>query len=141
MKWLSNFKEFIQRGNIIDLAVGVIIGGAFQKIVTSFVNDIVMPPIGLLLKGVNFKDIKVVLKKPHPDANGLEVPAITVNIGNFIQVLVEFTIIALAIFLLVTFIHKLRKKHESQNDSTTPSEEVKLLSEIRDLLKNNQNKS
>lgn len=139
MKWLVEFREFIHRGNIVDLAVGVIIGGAFQKIVTSLVNDIVMPPIGLLLKGVNFKDIKILLKKAHIDADGLDSPAITVNIGNFIQVLVEFTIIAFAIFLLITFIHRIRKKREENSPPPAPTRQEELLREIRDLLKKQSN--
>lgn len=136
MSWLRDFREFIQRGNIVDLAVGVIIGGAFQKIVTSVVNDIIMPPIGLLLKGVNFRDIKFLLKKAHLDDNGMEVPAVTINIGNFVQVMVEFIIIAFAIFLFITLLHRLRKKREEKEAPSGPTKQEELLTEIRDLLKN-----
>jgi large conductance mechanosensitive channel len=139
MRFLNDFKEFIHRGNIIDLAVGVIIGGAFQKIVTSLVNDIVMPPIGLLLKGVNFKDIRVLLKKAKIDADGIENPAVTINIGLFIQVMVEFVIIAFAIFLIVNFIHRIRKKREANEPPALPTKQEQLLTEIRDLLKKQSN--
>src|SRR4051812_39795856 len=98
MGLVSEFKEFINRGNVVDLAVGVVIGGAFGRIVTSLVNDIIMPPIGLLLNGANFKEINIVLKAASTDAAGKVIPAVTINTGNFIQVLIEFVIVTFAVF-------------------------------------------
>ena len=131
----SEFKDFINRGNVVDLAVGVVIGGAFGRIISSLVNDIIMPPIGLMLNGVNFKDIKLSLKEATVDAAGKEVPAVTVNIGNFIQILMEFVIVAFAIFMVVKFINNMRKKQEASVPPAAPAQDVLLLSEIRDLLK------
>jgi large conductance mechanosensitive channel len=136
MSLVSEFKDFIQRGNVVDLAVGVVIGGAFGKIVSSLVNDILMPPIGLLLNGVNFTDIKMVLKDGAVDAAGKSIPPVSLNIGNFIQVLIEFTIVAFAIFLVVKIINKMRKTNEAAPAAPAPpSKEEQLLTEIRDLLK------
>jgi len=101
MGLISEFKDFINKGNVIDLAVGVVIGGAFGKIVNSLVSDIIMPPIGLLIGGVNFSEIKLTIKEAAVDAAGKAIPAVSINIGNFIQVLFEFTIIAFAIFMVV----------------------------------------
>lgn len=131
MKTFEEFKAFAMKGNVVDLAVGVIIGGAFGKIVTSFVNDILMPPIGFLLGGVNFSDLKLVLKK-----EALESPAITFNYGNFLQATIDFLIIAFAIFMFVKMINKMHKKEYAKPEIKTPSSEEKLLTEIRDLLKN-----
>lgn len=130
MKIIQEFKEFAMKGNVVDLAVGVIIGSAFGKIVTSFVSDILMPPIGLLLGGVNFGDLKIILKK-----GTLDVPDVTFNYGNFIQATVDFLIIAFAIFMLVKMINKMHKKEEKVAEPPIPSNEEKLLAEIRDLLK------
>jgi large conductance mechanosensitive channel len=136
MGLLKEYREFIIRGNVIDLAVGVVIGAAFGKIVTSLVNDIVMPPIGFLLNGINFKDLKFILKKGYVDAGGLEVPPVAISYGNFIQVTFEFLIIAWVIFLMVRTINKLRRKHEEGNAvPPAPTSQEKLLMEIRDLLK------
>lgn len=130
MKIIQEFKDFAVKGNVVDLAVGVIIGGAFGKIVTSFVNDILMPPLGLLLGGVNFADLKIVLKKEIG-----EVPAITFNYGAFLQATVDFLIIAFAIFMFVKMMNKFHKKEEAKPEIKAPSNEEKLLTEIRDLLK------
>ena len=118
------------RGNVVDLAVGLVIGAAFGKIVTSFVNDVLMPPIGLLLGGVDFSDLRVTLKP----AVG-EDPAVTLNYGMFIQTVVDFTIIAFAIFLVVKTMNSLKRKEEAA--PAPPPADVQLLTEIRDLLKRN----
>lgn len=131
MGMLKEFKEFAIKGNVIDLAVAVIIGGAFGKIITSLVNDILMPPIGLLLGNVDFKELKVILK----DAVG-EIPAVTWNYGMFIQNIIDFVIIALCIFLVVKAVQKAsRKKEEAPAAPPEPTNQEKLLMEIRDLLK------
>jgi large conductance mechanosensitive channel len=131
MKIIQEFKEFAMKGNVLDLAVGVVIGGAFGKIVTSFVNDILMPPLGFILGGINFSDLKIILKK----AVG-ETPAITFNYGNFLQATVDFLIIASAIFMFVKMINRFKRKEAAKPEIKAPSNEEKLLSEIRDLLKN-----
>lgn len=139
MGFIKEFKEFAVKGNVIDLAVGVIIGGAFGKIVSSFVNDIVMPPIGLMLGGVDFKDLSMVLKEATTDEAGEAVAAVTLNYGMFIQNVVDFVIIAFVIFLAIKGVNKMNRKKEEAPapppapPAPTPSE--KLLEEIRDLLK------
>jgi large conductance mechanosensitive channel len=128
---IKEFKEFISRGSVIDLAVGIIIGAAFGKIVSSLVNDVLMPPIGLLVGGINFTGLKLVIKEASGTAE-----AVTINYGNFIQTGVDFIIIAFAIFVLIKAINKLRKKEkEKPAPPPEPSGEEKLLAEIRDLLK------
>ena len=133
---MKEFKEFAMKGNVIDLAVAVIIGGAFGKIVSSFVADIVMPLIGLLLGGVNFADLKWVIKEAVME-NGVEkVAAATLNYGNFIQVTIDFLIIALAIFMAIKAMNSMKKKEEPAPEApAAPSAEETLLGEIRDLLK------
>ncbi|WP_161971762.1 large-conductance mechanosensitive channel protein MscL [Algoriphagus kandeliae] len=139
MGMLKEFKEFAVRGNVIDLAVGVIIGGAFGKIVSSFVNDVVMPPIGLLVGGVDFKDLAWTLKDAELDASGETIAAaVTVNYGMFIQNVVDFIIVAFVIFLAVKGINKMNKKEEKKAEAAPPPPPPKsevLLEEIRDLLK------
>jgi len=131
MKMLDEFKAFAIKGNMIDMAVGIVIGGAFGKIVSSIVNDILMPPIGLLLGGVNFTDLKVVMK-----AATETIPAVTWNYGSFIQALIDFLIIAFAIFMLIKGINTMRKKEEAAPaPPPAPTKEETLLTEIRDLLK------
>lgn len=134
-KFFSEFREFISRGNVIDLAVGIIIGGAFGKITASLVSDIIMPPVGLLIAGMHFQDLKYVLKPEvtHPD--GSIVPAVSINYGMFLQTVIDFLIIALAIFLLVKAINTLRRKQAQTEAAPADSREVLLLSEIRDALK------
>ena len=129
---LKEFREFAFKGNVIDLAVGVIIGGAFGKIVTSLVSDVLMPAIGIILGGVSFKDLKYVITP----AIG-EVPAVTLNYGSFIQSIVDFFIIAISIFLFVKLISLTRKKEAEAAPPAppAPAAEVVLLEEIRDLLK------
>jgi large conductance mechanosensitive channel len=131
MKMMAEFKAFAMRGNVIDMAVGIVIGGAFGKIVSSFVADVIMPPIGLLMGRVNFTDLAITLQK----ANGT-VAAVTLNYGKFIQTLLDFTIVAFAIFMVVTGMNSLKKKEEAAPPApAAPSKEEVLLSEIRDILK------
>lgn len=137
MGLLKEFKDFAMRGNVIDLAVGVIIGGAFGKIIASLVADIIMPPIGLLVGGVNFADLKWEMKAPTI-VNGVKKAAVTLNYGNFLQVTFDFLIVAFCIFLFVKGMNSLsRKKEEAAAPAVTePTKEELLLTEIRDLLKN-----
>jgi large conductance mechanosensitive channel len=133
MKILDEFKTFAMKGNVIDMAVGIIIGGAFGKIVSSVVNDIIMPPIGLLVGGVNFTDLKIVMKEAVGD-----VPAVTLNYGSFLQVTFDFIIIAFSIFMLIKIMNTARKKDEAIQappPPPAPSKEELLLTEIRDILK------
>ncbi|MBY5950347.1 large-conductance mechanosensitive channel protein MscL [Algoriphagus marincola] len=139
MGMLKEFKEFALKGNVVDLAVGVIIGGAFGKIVSSFVNDVIMPPIGLLIGGVNFKNLSYPLKEAELDAAGeLLTPAVTLNYGMFIQNVVDFLIVAFVIFLAVKGINRMNRKEEKKEAAAPPPPPPKsevLLEEIRDLLK------
>ena len=135
--FINEFKEFAVKGNAVDMAVGVIIGAAFGKIVSSIVDDIIMPPIGWLIGGVNFSDLKVTL--PAEKIGDMEMAAATINYGNFIQTLIDFIIIAFCVFLLVKGIMKLSKKKDEEPAAPpappAPSAEETLLTEIRDLLK------
>ncbi|WP_231696752.1 large-conductance mechanosensitive channel protein MscL [Arenimonas sp.] len=136
MGMVSEFKEFAMRGNVVDLAVGVVIGAAFGKIVASLVNDVIMPAVGFIVGGVNFSDLAFELKAATVDAAGAEVPAVLIKYGAFIQTIVDFLIIAFAIFVAVKVINKLKRKEEAAPAAPpAPSEEVKLLTEIRDALK------
>ncbi|MBT0812596.1 large-conductance mechanosensitive channel protein MscL [Litoribacter ruber] len=136
MTFIKEFKEFALRGNVVDLAIAVIIGGAFGRIVTSMVNDIIMPPIGLALGGVDFKDLMVVLREAYIDPAGESISAVTLNYGNFIQQVVDFLIIAFIIFMIIRSMARLQKKEEAKpTPPPAPSREEKLLEEIRDLLK------
>lgn len=131
MGMMSEFKEFAMKGNVMDMAVGIIIGGAFGKIVSSFVNDVLMPPLGVLLGGVDFKDLAFTIQ----EAAG-ETPAVTLNYGNFVQTALDFLIIAFAIFMMVKAMNSMKKKEEeAPAEDPKPSNEEVLLSEIRDLLK------
>ena len=137
--FLQDFKAFAMKGNVIDMAVGVIIGGAFGKIVSSIVSDIIMPVVGLFVGGVNFADLKLVLK-PAEVVDGVEKAAVTLNYGSFLQVTFDFVIIAFSIFLFIRLISNLNRKKkavETPAPAPVPSKEVLLLSEIRDLLKQN----
>ncbi len=140
-KFFNDFKEFAVKGNAVDMAVGVIVGGAFGKIVTSIVNDIIMPPIGWLIGGVKFTDLKCSLPSLELGVEKLE--PVTINYGQFLQTIFDFIIIAFCVFLLVKGIHKLaRKKVKEEPKPTDPpvsSAEEKLLMEIRDLLKERNN--
>ena len=138
MSFIQDFKAFALKGNVVDMAVGVIIGGAFGKIVTSVVNNIIMPPIGVLTGGVDFTDLKLVIKEAEGEAE-----AVTLNYGQFIQDVVDFLIIAFCIFLMVKGISALNRKKDKEDAKAAaepapapePSAEEKLLTEIRDLLK------
>ncbi len=141
--FIAEFKEFIARGNVMDMAVGVIIGGAFGKISTSLVNDVIMPLISMLTGGIDFSAWKIVLKEAVIDAAGTEVtPAVSVNYGAFLATILDFLIIAFAIFCLIKAINAMhRKKEEAPAEEPAPPEpsaEEKLLTEIRDLLKEKQ---
>ena len=128
---LQEFKKFIMRGNVVDLAVGIIIGGAFGKIVSSLVNDILMPPLGMLLSGVDFKKLAYTLK---PGSEGVE--AVSIKYGMFIQNTVDFIIVAFAIFMMIKAINKFNtKKEEAPAKPAAPPADIQLLTEIRDLLK------
>ena len=133
MKWINEFKTFAMRGNVLDMAVGIILGGAFGKIVSSLVADIMMPPIGLLIGGINFTEWKIKLSDAVMETGQVVKPEITLNIGNFIQSLFDFIIIAFSIFLMITAINRLNKKKETL--PAPPSKQEELLAEIRDLLK------
>ena len=146
--FLQDFKAFAMKGNVVDMAVGVIIGGAFGKIVTSVVNDLFMPVIGMLVGGVNFTDLKLALKDAVPEQLNeageviqAAVPAVTLNYGNFLQQTFDFLIIAFSIFLFISLIKKVTEKKKVEEapapaPAPEPSAEEKLLTEIRDLLKN-----
>jgi large conductance mechanosensitive channel len=137
MSFLKEFREFAMRGNVVDLAVGVIIGAAFGKIVSSLVADIIMPPLGLLIGGIDFKQFAVTLR----DAQG-DIPAVVMHYGVFIQNVFDFVIVAFAIFMAIKLINRLnRKKEETPAAPPAPSKEEVLLSEIRDLLKEQNNRS
>ncbi len=131
MALMNEFKDFAVKGNVMDMAVGIIIGGAFGKIVSSFVSDVLMPPLGMLLGNVDFTDLAITLKEAAGEAE-----AVTLNYGAFIQNIVDFTIIAFAIFMMVRWINNLKKKEdEAPAAPPAPSKEETLLTEIRDLLK------
>ena len=134
MKMVDEFKAFAMKGNVTDMAVGIIIGAAFGKIVASIVGDIIMPPLGLLIGGVNFTDLKVILKAAT-EAN----PAVTWNYGNFLQVTFDFLIVAFAVFMVIKAMNSAKKKEEAKPEAPAapppPSKEEILLTEIRDLLK------
>jgi len=131
MSILKEFKEFAVKGNAVDMAVGIIIGASFGKIISSLVADVIMPPIGVLVGGVDFTKLAVILKEKVGD-----VPAVTLNYGNFIQSIVDFTIIAFAIFLVVKLINNLKKQEAAAPVAPPePTKEELLLTEIRDLLK------
>lgn len=134
MSIISEFKAFAVKGNVVDMAVGIIIGAAFGKIVSSFVGDVIMPPIGLLIGGVDFTDLAVTLKA----AEG-EMPAVMLSYGKFIQTVLDFIIVAFAIFMGVKAINRLKREEAAAPEAPpAPSKEQELLSEIRDLLKAQQ---
>ena len=137
MKIIQEFKEFAIKGNVVDMAVGIIIGGAFGKIVTSLVNDVIMPPIGMIIGGVNFTGLRLVLKSASVDAAGVASPEVAINYGAFIQVLFDFIIVAFCIFMMIKGLNSLKKKKEEAPAAPpAPTKEEVLLTEIRDLLKN-----
>lgn len=134
MGMLTEFKEFAMRGNVIDMAVGIVIGGAFGKIVTSLVNDVIMPPIGYITGGVDFSKMKWILKPADDSDPKHKIAEVAINYGTFINTIITFIIIAFAIFMVVKLINKVHKKEEAA--PAAPPADVTLLTEIRDLLKN-----
>jgi large conductance mechanosensitive channel len=139
MKMLEEFKNFAMKGNVVDMAVGVIIGTAFGKIVTSIVADVIMPPIGVLLGGVNFSDLAITIKEATKTATGADVPAVVIAYGKFIQTVIDFTIVTVVIFLIIKLMSSLKKNSEEtpapEKPEPAPTNEEILLTEIRDLLK------
>jgi len=136
MKLVKEFRQFATRGNMVDMAVGIIIGGAFGKIISSFVNDVLMPPIGVLIGGVEFTDLKVTLKQASINEMGEKVQAVTLNYGNFVQSAIDFLIIALAVFMMIKAMNSMKRKEEEKTAAPpVPTREESLLAEIRDLLK------
>ena len=135
MGFLKEFKDFALRGNVIDLAVGVVIGGAFGKIVTSLVSDIIMPQIGYLTGGVDFAELRYVLREANV---AQEIEEVAITYGNFVNVVIQFLIIAFCIFLAIKALNSLKKKEEVKEDTAVPvpTKEETLLAEIRDILKN-----
>lgn len=134
--FIQEFKAFAMKGNVIDMAIGVIIGGAFGKIVSSIVADVIMPPIGLLVGGVNFTDLKWIMK-PAEMVDGKEIAAVTLNYGNFLQATFDFLIIVFSIFVFIKLFTKITAKKKTETPATPPAQtkEEILLTEIRDLLK------
>ncbi len=134
MGLMKEFKEFAVKGNVVDMAVGIIIGAAFGKIVSSFVGDVIMPPIGVLLGGMNFTELAIIIKEAS-----LDTPAVVISYGKFIQTLVDFLIVAFAIFVVIKGLNSLKRKEEvpAPAEPPAPSKEEVLLAEIRDLLKKN----
>lgn len=132
MGMMAEFKKFAVKGNVMDMAVGIIIGAAFGKIVTAFVNGVMMPPLGMLLGGVDFSDLAVTLKEATAEAE-----AVTLKWGAFVQTAIDFLIIAFAVFMVVKAMNKMKAKEEEKPEAPPePSKEEVLLTEIRDLLKN-----
>lgn len=142
MGFLKDFKAFAMKGNVIDMAVGVVIGGAFGKIVTSIVNDVIMPLVSKLTGGINFTEWKYVLAKETVDATGEIIPEVALTYGNLIQNVVDFLIIAFSIFVVIRVMtkagEKLKKKEEEAHAAPAGPTQEELLTEIRDLLKNKQ---
>ncbi|HPF72854.1 MAG: large-conductance mechanosensitive channel protein MscL [Lysobacteraceae bacterium] len=137
MGMMSEFKQFAMRGNVVDMAVGIVIGGAFGKIVSSFVGDVIMPLVGMLVGGVDFTNLAITLKQAVVAADGTETtPAVMLNYGSFIQTIFDFIIIAFAIFMVIRAMNRLKKKEEEAPAAPPePSDEVKLLTEIRNSLR------
>ncbi|WP_277052648.1 large-conductance mechanosensitive channel protein MscL [Zestomonas thermotolerans] len=134
MSLLSEFKAFAVKGNVVDMAVGIIIGAAFGKIVSSFVGDVIMPPLGILIGGVDFSDLAITLKAAEGDN-----PAVVLGYGKFIQTVIDFTIISFAIFMGIKALNKLKREEAAApEEPPAPTKEQELLAEIRDLLKNQQ---
>lgn len=134
--FVKELKEFAMKGSVVDLAVGVIIGSAFGKVVSSLVSDVIMPSIGVLIGGIKFTDWVIVLKEKSLDAAGAIVPAVNLNIGNFIQSCFDFAIVAVAIFAMIKFMNRIKKQKPAKGEDPTPiPDDIKLLTEIRDILK------
>jgi large conductance mechanosensitive channel len=134
MGLMAEFKSFAMRGNVVDLAVGVVIGAAFGKIVSSLVDQVIMPPIGLLIGGVDFSAWKLTLQEASVDAAGKAIPAVEMGIGAFLNTIIQFTIVAFAIFIVVKLMNRMKKEEPAPAPAAPPADIV-LLTEIRDLLK------
>ena len=134
MGMMSEFKEFIAKGNVIDMAVGVVIGAAFGKVVTTLVDNVIMPPIGLMIGGIDFSKLAITLKAASLDAAGKEIPAVVIGYGTFLNAVVQFLIVGFAIFLVVKAVNRMRAP-AAEAPPAEPSEDVLLLREIRDSLK------
>ena len=135
MSMVKEFKAFVMRGNVVDLAVGIIIGGAFAKVVTSLVNDVIMPPIGMLIGGADFAELRVVLKQASVDATGNAIPAVSINYGVLVNTIINFVIIGFAIFMVIKAMNSAKKKEEAAPAvPPAPSAEETILTEIRDIL-------
>lgn len=142
-KFLNDFKDFAVKGNVVDMAVGVIIGAAFGKIVSSLVNDVLMPIIGYFTGGINFSEHRWVIQEAVKQGEEIITPEIALSWGVFVQAIVDFIIVAFCIFMMIKFIMRLKKKDEepAPAEPAAPSEEVQLLTEIRDLLRQNSKES
>lgn len=140
MKIIREFKEFAIKGNMFDMAIGIIIGVAFNKIVSSLVSDIILPSFSLIIGNVNFQNLQIVLQKEIMDNTGIIIQELVViKYGNFIQVVIDFFIIAITVFFVIKVFNKLKRKAENENDPTVSTpRDIELLSEIRDLLKEKQ---
>ena len=137
IKFLKEFKDFAVKGNMFDMAIGIIIGAAFSKIVTSLVQDIIMPAIGFLIGKVNFQDLKIVLQEETRDnSENIIEELVAINYGNFIQVIFDFSVIALTIFIVIKVFNTLRQKAEDEKETSVPTpRNIELLAEIRDIFK------
>jgi large conductance mechanosensitive channel len=136
MKMIDEFKKFALKGNVVDMAIGIIIGAAFGKIVSSLVNDIIMPPLGLLVGGVDFTDLKITLKGASVDEAGKAISAVTMNYGTFLQTVFDFIIVAFITFMMIKAMNNMiRKQADAPAPPAEPSLQETLLGEIRDLLK------
>lgn len=137
MNMIKEFKEFAIKGNMFDMAIGIIIGVAFNKIVSSLVNDIILPTFSLIIGNVNFQNLSIVLQEEIKDSNGIIAQElVALNYGNFIQVIIDFFIIAITVFLVIKMFNRLKRKSENEKDTTVSTpRDIELLSEIRDLLK------
>ena len=140
MKIINEFKEFAIKGNMFDMAIGIIIGVAFNKIVSSLVNDIILPSLSLIIGKVNFQNLNIVLQEETIDNTGIIIQElVSIKYGNFIQVMFDFLIITVTVFLVIKIFNKLRRKAENEQDTTVSTpRDIELLSEIRDLLKEKQ---
>lgn len=139
-KFLTEFKEFAMKGNVVDMAVGVVIGAAFGKIVSSLVDDLIMPLVGVATGGINFTDYKIVLQKAVMDGTEIIKPEVTLNWGTWVQTIVNFLIVAFSIFVAIKFMNRLRKRKDLEDEAEAaaadaPTKDQELLTEIRDLLK------
>lgn len=143
-KFLEEFKAFAMRGNVVDMAVGVVVGGAFGKITSSLVNDVIMPAVSMLTGGINFSDWKLILKQASVAADGTEIAAVSINYGTLLSTILDFIILAFAVFCMVKLLNSLHRKKEEEPAPVEepappePTAEEKLLTEIRDLLKEKQ---